>query len=138
MPNYASITLIGHIGRDVETKVLASGTTVANFSIAHTRKRKDGDVTTWYRCALFGARGEALAKYLGKGDPVLIQGEPYLRTYTANDGTERTSLEVDVREWAFVGGKGQGHESGGDYQPSARAAPANSATAEDFNDDIPF
>lgn len=138
MPNYASITLIGHIGRDVETKFLASGTLVANFSLAHTRKRKEGDVTTWYRCALFGARAEALAKYLGKGDPVLIQGEPYLRTYTANDGTERTSLEVDVREWAFVGSKGQGHETGGDYQTAQRTAPAKPKPVDDFDDDIPF
>jgi single-stranded DNA-binding protein len=79
-----------------------------------------------------------MAKYLGKGDPVLIQGEPYLRTYTANDGTERTSLEVDVREWAFVGGKGQANESGGDYQPAQRAEPAKPKQTEDFNDDIPF
>jgi single-strand DNA-binding protein len=138
MPNFCSITLIGHLGRDVDLKSLADGTTVANFSIATSRKRRDAEVTTWWRAALFGKRGEALAQYLHKGDPVLIQGEAYQRSYTANDGTERTSLEVDVREWAFVGGKGQGNESGGDYQPAQRADPAKPKQTEDFNDDIPF
>ncbi len=112
MPNFAScrITLIGHIGRDPESKYTQDGTAVVNFSLATTRKRKDGDVTTWWRCALFGKRGETLAQYLHKGDPVLIQGEPYMRIYTAQDGTERHSLEVDVKDWAFVGGKSERQE----------------------------
>lgn len=134
MANFASVTLVGHLGRDVELKSLADGTMVANFSVATARKRKDSEMATWWRCTLFGKRGEALAQYLHKGDPVLIQGEPYLRSYTANDGSERQSLECDVREWAFVSSKSERPGGAGYAAPSA----APPAPAMDFNDDIPF
>lgn len=135
MANFASVTLIGHLGRDVELKSLPDGTTVANFSLATERKRRDKEVSTWWRCTLFGKRGETLAQYLHKGDPVLIQGEPSLRAYTAKDGSERQSLEVDVREWAFVGGKGE-------RQAPVASQPRTDfqAPVDDFNPDldIPF
>lgn len=139
MSNFASVTLVGHLGRDVDTKFLPDGTLVANFSIATSRKRKDGEVSTWWRCVLFGKRGEALAQYLHKGDPVLIQGEPYLRSYTANDGTERQSLECDVKEWAFVSSKGG--QSGGGYTaptPTRAKVDPQAPAGNDFDDDIPF
>lgn len=140
MANFASVTLIGHLGRDVDTKFLSDGTLVANFSIATSRKRKDGEVSTWWRCVLFGKRGEALAQYLHKGDPVLIQGEPYLRSYTAQDGTERQSLECDVREWAFVSSKGDRQAGSGYASPQASKPKADfQAPVDDgFGDDIPF
>lgn len=140
MSNFASVTIVGHLGRDVDTKFLPDGTLVANFSIATSRKRKDGEVSTWWRCALFGKRGEALAQYLHKGDPVLIQGEPYLRTYTDKEGSERQSLECDVKEWAFVSSKGDRQESGGYTAPQAsRPKPDFQAPVDDgFGDDVPF
>ena len=140
MANFASVTLIGHLGRDVDTKFLSDGTLVANFSIATSRKRKDGEVSTWWRCVLFGKRGEALAQYLHKGDPVLIQGEPYLRSYPAQDGTERQSLECDVREWAFVSSKGD-RQAGSGYAPPRASKPKADFQApvdDGFGDDIPF
>ncbi len=130
MPNFSTVTLIGHLGRDAELKSTPDGSAVANFSIATTRKRRDSEVTTWWRCALFGKRAETFAQYLHKGDPVLIQGEPYQRSYTAKDGSERTSLEVDVKDWAFVGSKGATYQQDA---PQAVAKPA-----DDFDDDIPF
>ncbi len=138
MASFASVVLIGHLGRDVDTKFLSDGTLVANFSIATSRKRKDGEVTTWWRCVLFGKRGEALAQYLHKGDPVLIQGEPYLRTYTDKEGSERQSLECDVKEWAFVSSKG-GQSGGGYAAPQASKQKADPQTpVDDFDDSIPF
>ncbi len=138
MASFASVVLIGHLGRDVDTKCLPDGTLVANFSIATSRKRKDGEVTTWWRCVLFGKRGEALAQYLHKGDPVLIQGEPYLRTYTDKEGSERQSLECDVKEWAFVSSKG-GQSGGGYAAPQASKQKADPQTpVDDFDDSIPF
>jgi single-strand DNA-binding protein len=140
MSNFASVTLIGHLGRDVELKSLSDGTSVANFSLATSRKRRDSETSTWWRCALFGKRGEALAQYLHKGDPVLIQGEPYLRTYTDKEGSERQSLECDVKEWAFVSSKGDRQESGGYTAPQASRpkVDAQAPAGNDFDDDIPF
>ena len=134
MPNFATVTLIGHLGRDPESKYTPDGTTVVNFSVATTRKRRDAEVTTWWRCALFGKRAETFAEYLHKGDPVLIQGEPYQRSYTAKDGSAGVSLEVDVKDWACVGSKGATYQ-----QESPQSAPAQSApSAWDDSEDLPF
>jgi len=134
MPNFATVTLIGHLGRDPESKYTPDGTAVVNFSVATTRKRRDAEVTTWWRCALFGRRAETFAQYLHKGDPVLIQGEPYQRSYTAKDGSAGVSLEVDVKDWAFVGSKGATYQ-----QEAQQPTPAQSAPSTwDDSEDIPF
>ena len=140
MPNFATVTLIGHLGRDPESKYTPDGTAVVNFSVATSRKRRDGEVTTWWRCAIFGKRGETLAQYLHKGDPVLIHGEPYLRTYTTQDGTERHSLEVDVKDWAFVGGKSERQDSGHSAPRASHSRPDYQTPVDDFDADseLPF
>ena len=97
MPSFASVTLIGHLGRDCDERSMPDGTAVTKFSLATSRKRRDGEVTTWWNCVLFGKRGETLAQYLHKGDPVLIQGEPYLRAYTAKDGSDGVKARIRSR-----------------------------------------
>lgn len=105
MPNFASVTLIGHVGQAPEIKFTQSGEQIANFSLCTNRKRSNEDIATWWRCSVFGKRAEALKKYVGKGDALMVQGEPCLRSYTARDGSKGQSLEVAVREFSFVGGK---------------------------------
>ena len=139
MSNFASVTLVGHLGRDVDTKCLSDGTTVANFSIATSRKRGGNEVTTWWRAALFGKRADVLAQYARKGDPLLIQGEPFMRTYTDKDGSERQSLEVAVSDFAFL--KGRNDDSGGGYTaptPTRAKVDPQAPAGNDFDDDIPF
>jgi single-strand DNA-binding protein len=144
MPNHAQVTLVGHLGHDPATKHVPSGESVTEFSIATSRKRKTGDSTTWWRCAMWGKRGEVIAQYLRKGDPILVTGEPHMRPWTDKDGHERQSLEVDVREFAFVGGKGE-QQSAPQQRPTAdrmdaqnRASMNAQAPADTFDDDIPF
>jgi single-strand DNA-binding protein len=136
MPNFANITLVGHLGRDPEIRQTAGGQSVTNIALATSRKRQGTETTTWWRGAVWGQRGEALAQYLGKGDPVLIVGEPYQREWTDQSGQTRLSMEVDVRDWAFVGGKGE-------RQVAATPTPAplpqrQAAPAQDYDDDVPF
>lgn len=148
MPNHAQVTLVGHLGRDPQTKHVPSGESVTEFSIATSRKRKDGESTTWWRCAMWGKRGEVIARYLKKGDPILVSGEPHMRPWTDNTGAERQSLEVDVREFAFIGGKGEQQSAPPQQRQASQrmdagnrasmAAQAPGGAPEDFDDDIPF
>lgn len=144
MANYAAITLVGHLGRDPETKCAPSGTGIVTFSIATSRKDGQGnEVTTWWRCTCFGKRGEVIAQYFKKGDPILVQGEPSVRDYTKKDGSQGYSPEVVVNDFAFVKSK----KDGDDYNshapqpasPAANARPASQPeSAWDDGDDIPF
>lgn len=136
MPNFCQVTLIGHLGRDPETKTVGSDT-VTSFSLATSRKRKDQEFTTWWNCSMWGDRGKRIGQYLGKGDPILVVGEAYQRPYTTKDGREGVALEVDVRDWSFVGAKG---DQSAPRQSSQPAAPSTqpSAGRADYDNDIPF
>lgn len=145
MANYASVTLVGHLGRDPETKQLSSAAgSVTSFSLATTVKRKDAETTTWWNCSLFGKRGEALARYLKKGDPVLVTGEPLLRAYQKKDGGEGHALEVTCSDFSFIGTRSDSNGGSGDsnhapqpsYQSSSQA-PQSTPNAN-YDDDIPF
>ncbi len=146
MASFASITLMGHLGRDPETKFSQAGTAITTFSIATSRKDGQGnETTTWWRCTVFGKRGEVVAQYFRKGDPILVQGEPSLREYTANDGTAKTSAEVIVNDFAFVKSK---KDADSEYRPAPQpgytppsaASPTGQPQQQEaaWDDDIPF
>jgi single-strand DNA-binding protein len=139
MPNHAHATIIGHLGRDVEVRYLPSGDPIANCSVATTRKRKDSEVTTWWRVSLFGKRAEILAQYAGKGDPIMFSGEPCLREWTDKEGGKRLSLELEARDFVFLRSKSDGTgEERPPRTPPAVTAPDSNPAAPWDDSDVPF
>ncbi len=133
---FQSITLLGNVGGDAEMRYTPSGTAVANFSLAVTKrgKNKDGektDKTTWFRVAIWDKTAENLTQYLLKGQQVLVVGElEDPRIYVdRKSGENRVSLEVTAREIRLVGKRPEG-ESGG--------ATASTQSEEVSDEDIPF
>lgn len=93
------IQLIGNLGRDAEMRYTPSGAPVTEFSVAVNRRRRtqDGqwiDETDWYRVVCWNRLAEFADQYLKRGMRVYVDGRLQLRRYTANDGTERMSVEV--------------------------------------------
>ena len=135
MADYAMTVCTGRLGFDPELKYTADGTAITTFSLANNTWSKDGEITTWYRCAVFGKRAETLANNVKKGEKLLVQGTPTLRPYTAKDGTEKQSMEIKVTDWSFYGSK-----TDSAVPPAIqKAAPSQSApSAWDDSADIPF
>ena len=131
MANYARAILLGHLGRDPETRYLRDGTPVTHFNLATSRQRGANQTTTWWRCACFGKPGEVIAQYARQGDPLLVEGEPTLREYQ-HQGVARQALEVLVTSFAFV--KGKADRSG---EPSA-PPPNPPAASAAWEEEIPF
>jgi single-strand DNA-binding protein len=139
MPNLSTLTLIGHLGRDVYTKFLPSGDQIAEFSIATTLKRKAGDVTTWWRCTAFGKTAEIAAQYLAKGDACMVIGTAYNEPWTDKQGADRLTLKVMVDKIVLLGKRAEA-------EPSPRAAPEApkdakappSTSFDDLESDLPF
>jgi len=143
MSNVFSFT--GTVGRDAEVRVTPSGQTVLNVTVANNIGFGDRQQTLWVRVALWGKRAEGqLQNYLKKGQQVFVSGELSQREYQANDGTMRTSLELNANVIDLVGrrndqGMGQAAPQQS-HQPAAPAANQSSngpASLDDF-DDVPF
>ncbi len=136
MPNHASITLIGHLGRDPEVRQ-AGENQVCSASIAITDKVKGEEVTSWYDLNIWNKQAETFAKYLHKGDAVMVQGKPRIETYTGKDGTQKTKVSVRVSEFTMLGKRGDGQQAAS-ATASAPAASTYKASADDAGNEPPF
>jgi single-strand DNA-binding protein len=137
MSNVFSFT--GTVGRDAEVRYLPSGQAVLNVTVANNIGFGDKQQTLWVRVALWGKRAEGqLQNYLKKGQQVFVSGELTQREYQANDGTTKTSLELNANILDLVGGK----REGGEGQQPTQQRPAQNAPRDnfddDFMDDVPF
>ena len=93
MPNFSQATIIGHSGRDAETRFTPGGDAVCEVSIAVTRKRKETETVTWWKVVVFGKSAE-WAGEIKKGDVVFAAGEPVLEEWQDKDGNKRSTLKL--------------------------------------------
>jgi len=136
MSNVFSFT--GTVGRDAEVKHLPSGIAVLNVSVANNIGYGDKQQTLWIRVVLFGKRAEGqLQNYLKKGQQVFVSGELTQSEYKGNDGTTKTSLELNANIIDLVGKRDSGEQSK-PVQSSNSQADAKAPPYDDFDDSIPF
>lgn len=148
------ITVVGNLTADPEIRTLSNGGTVANFTIAstlrtwnrNTNQFEDGQAL-FMRCSAWRDLAEHCANSLAKGMRVIAQGRLQQRSYQAQDGSNRTVIEMTVdeigpslkyataqvqRQQPGNGGGFQGNNAGGfaggarDQQPQQQSqAPAD-------------
>lgn len=105
------VFLIGHLGKDAETKFTPSGVAKTTFSLATNRRVKDQqtgdwkDETDWHNIVLW--RSENIANYLLKGKQIHVEGRLSTRSYDDKDGNKRWITEVVAEEVILLGGAGQ-------------------------------
>ena len=100
---FNQVTALGRLGTDPELRYTASGTAVANFSLATDVGWGDNKSTVWFRVNAWDKQATFVNEYLAKGRTVLVVGELSLNEYTTNSGEKRTSLELKAREIKFGG-----------------------------------
>ena len=127
MPNYSDITLMGHIGRTPEVKEFGDNK-LATFSMAVSRKVKGEKVTDWFDIKAWGFNANFVENYLGKGQAILVQGEPQIETWEdKNTGAKRSKLVVNAQKITFAGGRAEEEPVGNQVKQS-----------EPNLDDLPF
>lgn len=99
------ITVIGNLVADPEPRVSQAGKSWVTFRIASTprvRDRQSGDWSDgeplWLGCRAYGEYADNIAASLTKGMRVIVQGRLTSRSYTDNQGQQRTSLDLEVEE----------------------------------------
>lgn len=91
------VLLIGRLVAQPELKHTGSNIPVCSIRIAVDRLYKDAQgnkVTDFIDVVAWRQQAEFLAKYIDKGRLVAVQGTLQVRTYTAQDGTNRKITEV--------------------------------------------
>lgn len=131
MPNYNKLEIIGHLGRDPETRSTQNGKSVTSFTVAVNTGGQNNKETTWFKVSAWERLSEIASKYLKKGNAVFVAGPVKLTKYKGQDGNEYTNLEVTARELVLLGSKDDAPQGGGGQsQHYSKTAPPE--------DDIPF
>ena len=99
------ITVVGNLTADPEIRTVGNGSSVASFTIASTPRTwnrntgqfEDGQAL-FMRCSAWRDMAEHCAQSLSKGMRVIAQGRLQQRSYQANDGSNRTVIELQVDE----------------------------------------
>ncbi len=95
------ITVVGNVGAEPRTRVLADGQVVTDFRIASTGRKKDRDgqwtdrETMWFGVSCWRATAENVAASVSKGDRVVVSGRLVARSWTTDDGDKRSALEIE-------------------------------------------
>lgn len=156
--SFNQVILMGNLTRDPELRQTPNGQSVCSFSLALNRSYKGSDgnwqeATDYVDVVAWGPLGERVAQYVTKGRPVLVNGRLQSRSWE-QEGQKRSKVEVVAQDVTFLGGRGEGGNSGGggEYDQSAPAnkpAPSKKAKTDDVViedigdepinlDDIPF
>ncbi len=137
------VQVIGNLGADPELRYTQGGQAVLNMRVAATENYLDKEKvrqerTEWFSITVWGARGEALAKFLTKGMTVFVEGGLRTTSYENKEGQKVYKTEVNATDIkVFGGGKGKpaSDEAATARQRSnGKAAPSD----EQVDDSIPF
>lgn len=151
------VFLLGNLGADPELRFTQGGQAVLNLRLATTESYLDKDKvrkerTDWHNVVIWGKRGEALSKILGKGSSIFVEGGLRTSSYDDREGNKRYKTEVVASNVLLTGGRpsggaaGGGGGGGGGAQRRSAPADAGGAPPDDFgsggyggdDDDIPF
>lgn len=110
------VMLMGNLGADPELRVTSSGTAVLNMRLACTetymdRAKAKQERTEWFSVVLWGKRGEALAKFLSKGERIFVEGGLRTSSYDDREGNKRYKTEVHATNVILCGGSRGGQRS---------------------------
>lgn len=135
MASVNKVILIGHLGKDPETRYMQNGDAVTNITMAtsDTWKDKNGDKqekTEWHRITLYRKLAEISGKYLHKGSNIYLEGRLETRKFTDKNGIEKYVTDIIANDFKMLDKKQS------DSQPKQQG---KSGTGfDDMDDDLPF
>lgn len=135
------IAIMGRLSRDPELRQTTTGKSVASFTIACSRGRKDAngkDLVDWIPVVAWEHTAEFVCKYFEKGSLIAIDGRLQSRTYKDRDGNNRTAIEIVANNANFAGSKSTG--GGSNSVPAGNSYNEPTVQYDEIEDegDLPF
>ena len=120
MASFNKVLLMGNLTRDPEVRTLPSGQAVTELGVASNRSYTAGgpggekkEEVTFVDVSFWGRKGEVVAQYFKRGDPIFIEGRLTFRQWETKEGQKRSKLSVTGENFEFIGGRGSGNGGGG-------------------------
>jgi single-strand DNA-binding protein len=147
------VIILGNLGRDPEIRSMQSGSKMASFSIATSKRWKDKSTqeqkekTSWHNIVVFGdGLVDIVEKYVKKGSKLYVEGELQTRKWQDKDQNDRYTTEVVLQGYNcnLTLLDSRNNSNNVDQQPSSNdqisdnSPSIESADSQDSEDDIPF
>ncbi len=128
MISFNTVILAGYLTRDLEMRYTQSGQAVGKSGLGVNRKWRNErgeemQETMFIDIVAWSGTAETMAKYLGKGSPVLLEGALKLEQWDDKQtGQKRSKIVVNVARITFLGeGKVDGKGDGAEPEPAPPA-----------------
>lgn len=121
------IVIVGRTTREPELRYTQSGTAVVNFTVAcdRTFSNQNGEKETdFIDCVAWRQQAENIAKYVGKGEMIGVDGRLQISSYQDNNGNNRRKAEVVADSVRFLEPKKRDNEQG---KAASQGAPQQGA-----------
>ena len=149
MSNFATVSLLGRLTRDPESRVTTTGKTVTKFGLAINRGFGETKRTLFLDVVVWGEKNPATSGRLVKGSLVHVLGELDEQEWQDKEGNKRTKVEVRSMQLTVVSGQSKEGVDGDDKTTEmvdlAKAAKTTKPTTktanskkEDDKDEVPF
>lgn len=133
------IVIMGRLTADPEMRTTGNGISVASFSLAVDRDRKNKDTgereADFIRCTAWRGTADFVKKYFSKGQMAVVSGRLRIDLYTDQQGNKRTSAEVQVEDIYFGEGKRSDNSSS---ITTAGAQDGGMTEADLYSEELPF
>ena len=153
-----TVVITGNLGKEPEVRSTANGTTIMQFNLAVSERRKVNndwtDYTHWIPCVMIGTRAESLSKLLHKGSKIGVTGKLNYSSWKNDNGETRSKVEIKVFEVELLspkkdGSQGRQNAPQGGYQKDmgtvtaeaefgVQMQPVQDDFSSIYDEDIPF
>jgi single-strand DNA-binding protein len=102
MKGFVQVIIIGILGKDPTTRVVAGNTEIMTLSIASEYDRQDANkqwvkATRWNNVSVFGKPIQYLKQWAHKGTAVFVQGVIETKALTGQDGSNTFAVNLTAR-----------------------------------------
>ncbi len=106
MYGYSKVLVIGNLIRDPKFHTTPSGTVIAKFTLAVTRRRLREQAlvesTSSIEITAFNKQAQSIAEHLKPGRPLFVEGHLQEYRWEDTEGKRRSRLDVILDQFSFL------------------------------------
>lgn len=114
------VQLIGNLTRDPELRYTPQGTAVCSFGLATNRgwttdsgeKKEEAE---FHKIVAWNKLGELCSQLLSKGRKVYVEGRLSTKSWTGQDGAQRSTTEIVIDDMIILDSRKDGEAPAEDY-----------------------